>query len=241
VAWWVPQLRFLIELKDSNNVDYVNLTRAGGSDCVGKGIYDCTGTNGCVANAACAPVWPSAYVDRDQWEQHQLLNTGPNYPSVNTFPTCNWTTNPGGAAGAGTNPPSSFPKCGFTEAAGGTWARRRRGRQAPDRHLYAKFALVATRYLSLGSAYTGGFELTIVKKKTGATLNGAVDLNVVLVARATSMRPDREGAAEPGHPLWQSGRVLQPGGHGYQVRKVNAIEWRANPEATLTRTSRPRA
>jgi hypothetical protein len=219
---------FLISLTDSNGVDYINLDRDGttavgsAADCVGLGIYDCPPSSACVPNTACKPIWPSAYATREQWEQHQLLSTGTGFPSVNTFPTCNWVTTAGQTAGA--DAPSDFPKCAFREAptpfltnAAGTW-------KLPTGTYTARFALVATRYASLPSNYTGSFELTTIKKATQATIAGAVDLNILLVGTA-NVNASRTAKGR------QNLDTLFTMVHGYynqagiDLGEINVIEW----------------
>jgi hypothetical protein len=231
---------FLISLSDGTN-EYVNLSRGTtATDCNGSvssghpqgtGIYDCSGSGGCVTNAACKPKWPSAFTTRDQWEQHQLLNSGSGFPSVNTFPTCNWSTALGNVPGA--DAPSDFPKCAFSESTtpaastGSTgvtpWLV---GGKLKTGMYTAKFALIATRYAALGSSYTGGFELTVVKKKTGATLTGAVDLNVVLVG-TTNVNASRtvKGQQNLDTLFGKVAEYYNQAGTGIKLGTVTAYEW----------------
>jgi hypothetical protein len=216
---------FLIKLVDSNGFDWVNLPRAGGSDCLGKGIYDCSSPSGCAVNAACAPQWPSAFTTRDQWEQHQLLNAGTGYPSVNVFPTCNWSTAVGSTPGS--DQPTNFPKCPFAEATtpvGGTpWLS---GGALPTGTYTAYYALVATQYSTLGSSYQGGFTLTQVKKKTAATIAGAVDLNVILVG-TTTVNASRTVKGQQNLDTLLSAVQTYYGqaGVGIKLGQITAIEW----------------
>jgi hypothetical protein len=168
---------YLVSLSDGTS-ELINLTRSGGNDCAGKGFYVCT--NGlCSVNSNCTINWPSAFFDRNHWEQHQGYSTSAeNYPSVNVFPTCNWA---GGSGQNVTNPSCAFNTNFFPGSypSGGTQPRLRFGV-----NYTAKYVLVADSYSTL-TGRTAGLKVTIVKKTNpNITPAGAVDLNLILVGTA---------------------------------------------------------
>jgi hypothetical protein len=160
---------YLVSLSDGTN-EYINLARAGAADdCAGKGYYTCSSTQ-CSVNSACKINWPSAYQNRDSWELHQGYSSSAiDYPSINIFPTCNWT--------GGSNQSSTSPGCAFNSTffpAGTT--RLRYGV-----NYTAKYVLLSDSYASL-NGYTADFKVTVVKKtSTASPLRGALDINYILV------------------------------------------------------------
>jgi hypothetical protein len=219
---------FLVSLSDGVH-EYVNLPMAGGGagDCGDAGIYTCTSATNCDVNPTCTPGWPSAYTSRDQWEQHQLINTAGGFPSVNTFPTCNWSTNPAGHI-PGTDAPGNFLKCPFSEATvpvGGTpWLS---AGKLPTGTYTAKFALVATGYRTFSApAPTGTFDVTVIKKKTGATLSAAVDLNVVLVGtNNVTASHTTKGQQNLNSLFAQVAQYYNQSGVGIRLGSINVIDW----------------
>jgi hypothetical protein len=209
---------FLVSLVDPNGKEWVNLD----ASCVSGGFYDCSNpSTGCVAQTTCNPNWPSAFASREHWEEHQLLNSGDGYPSVNTFPTCTWTTTGGNTPGS--NPPSNFPKCAFKEDTS-SWLT---GTKLPAGGYVAKYVLVANSYNSFSAgAYTGGFEFRLVQRATGTTIAGAVDLNVILVG-TTNVNASRtaKGQQNLNTLLGQVGAYYAQAGTGIKIGSVNAIEW----------------
>jgi hypothetical protein len=163
----------LVSLSDGTN-EYIHLARTGaGGDCAANGYFTCA-SGVCSANTSCTISAPSAYVDRNHWEQHQAPNVSAvGSPSTNTFPTCNWT---GGTGGSLTNPNCAFNSTFFP------------GAYSPPRLRYgvsytAKYVLVGDSYASLSNR-SATIELTVIKKTTAATTGdaaGAVDFNVFLV------------------------------------------------------------
>jgi hypothetical protein len=168
----------LVSLSDGTN-EYINMERSGAAgDCASSGYYTCSGGY-CSANSGCTVQWPSAYHNRTEWEQHQVTlptsdsDASQPYPSVNTFPTCNWT-------GGNAPPDSSRPECAFNSTffpptgPGYATPRLRYGGSYT-----AKYVLLANSYRSI-NGYTADIEVTVVKK-TDQSAGGAIDLNVILV------------------------------------------------------------
>lgn len=168
----------LTSLNDGTN-ELVNLTRTGtGGDCAQSGAYACPGGD-CDPNPACAVRWPSAYLDRTHWEQHQLDFTFGAYASTNTFPTCNWS---GGAVPASASDPvsASDRPCAFNTHFFSSGKLRSGGTYT------AKYVLMTDSYASL-SGHNGTLKLSVVKKAKASNASaGAVDVNLIFVGHSVS-------------------------------------------------------
>ena len=170
----------LVYLSDGTN-DYINLARAGsGGDCAQSGFYTCSGSS-CSTNSNCKINWPSAYVDRTHWADHQFSAAG---LSVNTMPTCNWT--------GGSGPPNSYPGCAFPNVIAPAGVQFFPAAPAPVRlrsgvTYTAKYALLSLNHSTLASSNpTATLTVRAIKKTdTTSTVGGAVDVNVVLVGTDT--------------------------------------------------------
>ena len=161
---------YLVSLSDGTN-EYIHLARAGtGGDCAAAGYYQCS-SSVCTANTSCTISAPSAFVDRTHWEQHQTFsNSAENSPSINIFPTCNWT--------AGSNSYPADPSCAFNS----TFFASSPSRLRYGVNYTARYILLADSYSTLGLSYTAGLTVTVVKKTNPKTSpGGAVDVNFILV------------------------------------------------------------
>ncbi len=161
---------FLVSLNDGTN-EYIHMT----SDCATNGLYLCSGGI-CSVNTNCDMDWtssPNAYINRTKWEEHQGdLSSNFFEPSVNTFPTCNWTQ------GSGTSfaiPVCAFNSTFFTTVSGVSQLRS-------GVNYTAKYVLVANSYASVSSGYSAALKVTATAKtNTSANVGGAIDLNFILV------------------------------------------------------------
>jgi hypothetical protein len=90
----------------------------------------------------------------------------------------------------------------------------------------AYFALVATQYSNFGTGYNGGFNLTVVQKSTGATIAGALDINVVLVGTTTvNASRTAKGQQNLNTLFGQMSQYYQQASTSIKLGTVNAIEW----------------
>jgi hypothetical protein len=170
---------YLVSLSDGTN-DYVNLKRTGtGGDCAASGFYTCSGGS-CSVNPSCTVNSVSAYVGRDHWEQRQgYSNSAANYPSVNTFPTCNWTTN---GSGVSYSPACAFNSTFFPTSSDPVTDPPRL-KHGPGVTYTARYVLLADRYSSL-SNYSATLNVTVIKKVSSRTsVGGALDINFILVGQ----------------------------------------------------------
>ncbi|MDR3606515.1 MAG: hypothetical protein P4M08_03940 [Oligoflexia bacterium] len=211
----------LVYLSDGVN-DFINLPRGPSTagDCATSGYYSCSGSV-CSPNPGCSPAWPSAYFGREQWEQHQVTNNNPqfsacgSYPSVNVFPTCNWT-------GGNTPPNDESPGCAFNETFfPGSYAtpRLRYG------GIYtAKYVMIASDFASL-SGEAANLQLKVIKK-ADANSGGAVDLNVILVGDQ-NVNDSRTGRGQQNlNLLFQNVyNIYSQTSTNVKLGKINAIEW----------------
>jgi hypothetical protein len=209
----------LVYLSDGVN-DYINLPRSStvAGDCATSGYYIC-GDSVCTANPGCSPSWPSAYMNRTQWEQHQVTNNNSEfsscgaYPSVNVFPTCNWTQ--------GSNPPTAeSPGCAFNE----TFFPASTTRLRYGGTYTAKYVLLASDYSSL-AGQTAGIKLTVTKKKD-ANAGGAVDLNVILVGdQNVNDSYTAKGQQNLNLLFDEVYDLYNQGGTAIQLGNINVVEW----------------
>ncbi len=167
----------LVSLSDGVN-EYINLERSGAAgDCASSGYYTCSGSS-CSANSGCTVQWPSAFHNRTEWEQHQVTiptsdsDATQPYPSVNVFPTCNWT-------GGNVPPDSSQPECAFNSTFFPVGAGYATPRLRYGGNYVAKYVLLANSYKTVNND-TADLEVTVVKK-SDSNAGGAIDLNVILV------------------------------------------------------------
>jgi len=202
---------FLTSLNDGTN-EYVNLSSACGS----SGFYQCS-NGSCSINTSCAPSWPSAFLNRNQYEQYQGdAISAANYPSVNIFPTCNWS---GGTNGSTTNPSCAFNQTFFPSG------------YSPPRLRYgvnytAKYVLVADSYSTL-SGYQAGINLTVVKKTSNhGSVGGTVDFNVVLVGN-TNVQASRTAKGQQNLNTLVSNLMTFYGQSNSSIKfgTVRAVEW----------------
>lgn len=184
--------------------DFINIS----SGCGSGGVYTCSGSS-CSSNASCGPSSPSAYVDRDHWLQHQNTNltggsSSDSYPSVNTFPTCNWS--------------SGTPSCAFNSTffSGG---RLRAGTYT------AKYVLVANGYVSL-EGHSAGLKLTVIQKSDSSVSGGALDVNVILVGTSNiNASRTAKGQANLNSLFNSVYSMYAQNGVGVKLGSVNVIEW----------------
>ena len=198
---------FLTSLSDGTN-EYINLSGACGS----SGAYSCAGSS-CSVNTSCKPSWPSAYLTRDNWEQHQgYSNSAVNYPSVNTFPNCNWT---GGTNGSQTDPSCAFVQNFFSS-----------GKLRYGVTYTAKYVLITDSYASL-SGYTAGLKVTAVKKTSShGSVGGAVDLNLILVG-TTNVQASRTAKGQQNLNTLVSNLASYFGQSNLNLKlgTIKSIEW----------------
>lgn len=211
----------LVSLSDGTN-EYVNLDRSGAAgSCATAGYYSCSG-GVCYSNSGCSVQWPSAYHNRSEWEQHQVTlpdadsDASQSYPSVNVFPTCNWT-------GGNAPPDASRPECAFnstffTSDANPT-PRLRYGV-----NYVAKYVLLTNSYASVTNRYAD-LEVTVVKKADSNT-GGAIDLNVILVG-SKNVQASRTPAGQRNLDtlFTRVHNFYNQAGTGVQLGSINAIEF----------------
>lgn len=160
----------LTYLWDGTN-ELVNMTRTGTGNCFDSGVYTCSGGT-CGTNANCKASWPSAYFDRAHWLQHQINTSFTSYSSLNTFPSCSGTGTTTPASGS----PYSEPTCAFNS----TFFVSNKLRSGV--HYTARYVLMADRYATVGTSYSGGLSVSIIKKTKAANTNpGALDVNLIFV------------------------------------------------------------
>ncbi|MEO5970630.1 MAG: M43 family zinc metalloprotease [Bdellovibrionia bacterium] len=211
---------YLVSLNDGVN-ELVNLSRAGtGNDCAAKGYYTCNGGS-CSVNSSCTINSPSAFFNRNNWEQHQGAgNSAVNNPSINIFPTCNWA---GGSTGS-----TSSPACGFNSTffptsppIAATPKRLRYGTTYT-----ARYALLSDSWASPLSD-TSGLKVTVVKKtSTRSTPGGATDINIILVGNSNiNASRTAKGQQNLNTLLNDVAEHFKQTGTGVGIGKVNAIEW----------------
>jgi hypothetical protein len=201
----------LVYLSDGTN-DLVNMSRAGsGSDCAASGYYTCSGSS-CRANSSCSPTWPSSFISRDQWEQHQIPIFG--YESVNVFPTCNYT--------GGSTPPSDESACAFNTTFFPSGSKKLRSGVTYT----AKYVLLTSDYAEI-SGYTATLEVVAIKKKvTRSTIGGAIDVNVFLVG-STNIEASRTAKGQQNLDLLMNIVFEQYAQTNSNIKlgTVNVIEW----------------
>lgn len=152
----------LVSLHDGTN-EWINLARNGsGGDCVETGYFVCSGGS-CSKNSNCVTNTPSAFLDRSDWQQHQIPSFG--YASVNVFPSCNWST---GTPACAFN--STFFQAGKLRT--GTYT--------------ARYVLFAPYQSLVNSNFTAQIEVKAIRKKRTAAYttsgqNGVLDINIILV------------------------------------------------------------
>ncbi len=157
----------LVYLSDPAGKEYVNLARAGtGGDCAQSGYFSSWSNPYAypTQNSNCTVTWPSAFSDYYHWRERQMA-----LPSVNTFPTCNWSGGTGGS--------SSSPACAFNDQ---SWISGAAGLAAGN--YTAKYVMITSDKANAGTA-TATLELTVAQK-TSTAAGGAVDLNVILVGNS---------------------------------------------------------
>jgi len=216
----------LVSFHDGVN-EWVNLPRNGTSgDCAQNGFFSgCTKVGECVATAGCQMGWPSAYISRDHWDQHQLGTFG--FENVNTFPTCNWA--------GGDNPPASnstSPACAFNSVPFLASGKMRSGAGVEYK---ARYLLLSTepKYSTVSNGTTGTLTVTVIKKKDlTAAVGGAVDINVFLVGDSNVVASRTERGKQNLDMLFSAvgayfSQPLPAGGTPVNVKlgKVTAYEW----------------
>ncbi len=207
---------YLVSLNDGTN-EYINLTRSGsGGDCAASGYYTCSGGT-CTANSSCSVTWPSAYFNRTHWEERQgISNSAINLPSINVFPTCNWS--------GGSGQSVSDPTCAFNSnffPGGISPARLRYGVNYTARYL-----LLADRYASL-SGQTANLKITAIKKtSTRTSPGGAFDINLILVG-SNNIKASRtaKGQQNLNTLAAQISDYYSQASTNLKLGAVHAIEW----------------
>jgi len=212
----------LTSLSDGTN-EYVNFSRSGAAnDCTLNGYYDIQGNQ----NPSCVMSAPSAYGSFSQWQQHQILalnlGTGQTYPSVNTFPTCNW---------VGGNPqPSINPNCAFNT----TFFSLGKLKYGAGVNYTARYALLSDKYFLQSDKpprfgaqpVTANLQLNVIKKTDTNASSGSVDVNLVVVGN-TNINASRSAKGK------QNLDTLLTALYGYynqtntqiKIGKISVIEW----------------
>ena len=203
---------YLVSLNDGTN-EYVNLA----GNCTTNGFYTCS-SGSCTTNNSCTLGTPSAFLSRSQWEQRQGgdSSSASNMPSINIFPTCNWT------GGSGTT--SNNPECPFQSLfpGGVTPARLRFGTTYT-----AKYVLVADSYSSFSVTRNAGLQVTIIKKNSNlSAVAGAIDMNVVLVGSNTiSASRTSKGQANLNAIFAKVAEYFSASNVNIKLGDVRAFEW----------------
>lgn len=197
----------LVSLSDGTR-EWLQLARSGAAgDCVASGYFSCSGGT-CAENSGCSVGSNGAYLDRDQWLQHQVGPFG--FSSVNTFPTCNWAT--------------GSPACAFNSVplfSGG---------KLPTGTYTAKYILLASNYATL-DGYQATVRLTVVKKidatASSTSANGALDLNVVIVGDEGVAASRTEAGKRNLDALMTAVQAhYNQSGTGVRLGTVRAVEWK---------------
>lgn len=159
-------LAILTALTAPDGQEWVKLRRRGvDGDCLQAGLFicqlqGCTSQCSCSENPNCTVEPGSAYFNREHWAQRQLPGAGG--ASVNVFPTCQWT--------------SGSPSCPFDSAFF-------INRKLPAGTYKARYIMLASDVPEL-FLQQARLRVTLLRRKAPApqaSLNGAVDLNVVFV------------------------------------------------------------
>jgi len=199
----------MVSLKDGvNPADYVNLTRSGASgDCAASGY----------ASLGCDIAQPSAYRGFDHWFDRQTSPFG--LITTNIFPTCNWS---GGDTSA-TQPACAFNSTFFPN---GT-ERLRFGTQYA-----ARFLALDVVNATVPSGATATLKVTVVRKKDlTSTVQGAVDVNVVLVGDVNVNASRTAKGKQNLNLLMKSFQdAYRQNTVGVKLGKVNVIEWPCDAE-----------
>lgn len=188
-----------------------------------SGFDLCTVSGGnynCSARANCGPGVPSAYIGatsdqrRDHWEQRQRLwsDTG---VSVNTFPTCDWTTG---------SPSCPFPSTYFANG------KLRMGTYTAKYVLLSSFLNNPTAVTYPTGYYKGKIKLSVVRKtKASAAKGGAMDLNVVIVGNkniaASRSAKGQQNLDSMFAYVMEHYHTENPASTNIQLGKVTVYEW----------------
>ena len=205
----------LTYLYDGTN-ELVNLSRSGAGNCMSAGAYTCTGQN-CTDNDSCSIGWPSAYFDRTHWLQHQLNTAFTSYVSVNTFPTCNWTT---GTMDPSSSNPYSNPECAFNTNFFVS------NKLVSGVHYTARYVLLTDSYASI-TGYDAGVQVSLIKKSKNVDTNsGALDLNLIFVGYDVSQASrNAKGQINLDSMLTQLQSFYGIPGVNVKLGAINAYEW----------------
>lgn len=204
---------YLVSIDDGTN-KYINLT----GNCLSSGFYTCS-SGVCSVNSGCT-LDPGAYPSRYEWELRQGATSGVNSPSVNIFPTCNWS---GGTSGS-----SSDPVCPFVTTvspATSPFFPSGSGKLRVGSYT-AKYVILADSYSSLTNR-NAGIKLTVQKKVSNQAIGtGAMDVNIILVGN-TNIQASRTAKGQQNLNTLMAEFVTLFGqsNAGIKVGKVNAIEY----------------
>jgi len=171
------------------------------------GLFCCVDSS-CKSNPAWSIQYPSAYHDRDQWEQHQINPFG--YLSVNVFPTCNWS--------------NGTPSCLFNDKNYFEKPELRFGQS-----YQAKYALIMESYSNRNQAEgppKGKVKLTVIRKKSENITSGAMDLNIILVgAKNVSASRSPKGKQNLDALISHVQKRFNAGEAGLKIGTVQVFEW----------------
>lgn len=198
----------LVSLSDGTN-EWINLRKSGVSnDCAAAGFFVQNAQGRYIPNPDCTVSSPSAYSDQSHWLYRQIAAYG--FVSTNTFPTCDWT--------------SGSPTCHFSNGSTGNFLNGT-GR-LPTGTYTARYVLMASNYAYVGSEFTSGVKLTVVKKKDPDLSGGAFDVNVILVG-TDNIRASRSIKGKQNLDALMSHvyEHYNQGGVGIRLGQVRAYEW----------------
>jgi len=189
---------YVVDSVSNSSIEFVNL----GPNCA-NGMWTCP-SGICEPNPACPIASPSAYLNRDDWDQHQTPPYG--YTSVNTFPHCDpsvggWSTCPANMG------------------------------SLPSGHYYAKYVLVSDRGIGLAGATANLRVRTTAKKDTAARnfgpSNGTINLNVILVGDKNINDSHTPKGAQNLNLLFQeANQILKAGNSNLSFGNITTYEWR---------------
>jgi hypothetical protein len=206
---------YLVSLDDGTN-NYINLS----GNCLTNGLYTCS-SGVCNINTGCT-LDPGAYPSRTEWELRQGQSSGVNSPSVNIFPTCNWT---GGSVGSSANPVCPFVTTVAPATSpffpGGT------GRLRHGVNYTAKYLILADSYSTVTTSRSANVQVTAIKKNSSvAPGSGAMDINVILVGN-TNVQASRTSKGQQNLNTLMSvvAGYYSQSGTGVKIGQINSIEY----------------
>lgn len=192
----------LVHLVQRNSSESASLDEGGCAH--SEGLFCCS-ENSCQPNPRWIIAYPSAYQDRNQWEQHQINPFG--HLSVSTFPTCNWST--------------GNPQCLFNDQSYFSISKLRFGQP-----YQAKYVLVSENHRKVPEVVSGEVKLTWLRKKTVKSGAGAVDLNLVLVgAKNIAASRDPKGQQNLNALIAHLDQRFSSNALGFKIGRVQVFEW----------------